>query len=279
VGKYLIGFANRDPDTAARVVGGCAYLVLGVEPGRTVGIERLDTASLQDAISRFVDGSRVRWNPTFVEFEDRIVLVIEVMPPRPGDKIASLLTQFQDERGKTWNGGSIFVRRNGQTEMALPREIDMLVERASGGLPEPQITLAGGGHSTGEAVVRLRPEPQGALPYQPRLAVLAEGYADSPVQPFRDRAGARGWWAETWFKVQSSADRAWNSYNDGFGREYPCPLDAPTGKEVWVVLTYEFTDGTPSSIWQRFSMTTGGSWGIGNPIAPPIRLRGVHVTQ
>ena len=39
IGKFIVGFANRDPAVASRATGGCAYLVIGVEPGNLAGAQ------------------------------------------------------------------------------------------------------------------------------------------------------------------------------------------------------------------------------------------------
>jgi hypothetical protein len=45
--RHVLGFANRDPARAANVAEGCAYLLLGVEPGAVHGVDRIDPATLE----------------------------------------------------------------------------------------------------------------------------------------------------------------------------------------------------------------------------------------
>ena len=45
VAKAVIGLANRDPEMAARAMEGCAYLVVGVEPGELTGVTPIDRRS------------------------------------------------------------------------------------------------------------------------------------------------------------------------------------------------------------------------------------------
>jgi hypothetical protein len=127
--RHALGFANRHPDAAAAVVKGCAYLVVGVEPGRVHGIKPIDSAQLSRAIDAYTGGtSGPRWTPHYVEYQGRTVLVIVVEPPGWGDPIYTLKKPFADR----YVDGTIFIRRKGETAMTPnPAEIVMLTERAS----------------------------------------------------------------------------------------------------------------------------------------------------
>jgi hypothetical protein len=49
--RHVPGFANREPEPAARWFGGCAYLVAGVRPGSLVGTAVHDTATIEAWLS------------------------------------------------------------------------------------------------------------------------------------------------------------------------------------------------------------------------------------
>jgi hypothetical protein len=40
--KGILGLANRHPDHAARIMEGCGYLLVGVEPNNLVGLAQVD---------------------------------------------------------------------------------------------------------------------------------------------------------------------------------------------------------------------------------------------
>src|SRR5579862_2076736 len=52
--KFILGAANRELDRAASVVGGCAYLVLGAEPGRLQATAMPDPATLDASLRRYL---------------------------------------------------------------------------------------------------------------------------------------------------------------------------------------------------------------------------------
>ena len=58
--KQLIGFANRDPSRAAGHLQGHAYLLLGVEAGKLVGIPaQWDSADVETWVSPFVNAELI----------------------------------------------------------------------------------------------------------------------------------------------------------------------------------------------------------------------------
>src|SRR2546421_1713191 len=112
--RHVLGFANRHPDAAAAVVKGCAYLVVGVEPGNLPGITPIDSAKLSRAVDVYTGGTAgPRWSPHYVECQGRTVLVIVVEPPSWGDPIQTLKKPFD-----RYVEGAIFIRRMGETAFA-----------------------------------------------------------------------------------------------------------------------------------------------------------------
>jgi hypothetical protein len=59
---HILGFANRHPDRAARNAEGCGYLVIGVEPGRLVGAERIDPAELEAGMRPYLGDQTPQWS-------------------------------------------------------------------------------------------------------------------------------------------------------------------------------------------------------------------------
>ncbi len=128
IARAVLGFSNRAPDPAARACDGFAYLVVGVSPGELQGIARLDPADLPNKLEPFLGTHEApQWSPTWVEIDERLVLIVEVAPPRPGHPIHTLRKQ-----GAGVQAGHVFVRREGKTEQASPEDMRALTQRASG---------------------------------------------------------------------------------------------------------------------------------------------------
>ncbi len=134
IAKCIAGFANRDPAVAKRQADGCAYLVIGVEPGNLGGVSPVDNAMLHSGISRFL-GPAVRWSPQYIEHAGRRVLIITVEPPAYGDRIVAMLVAYEpQERGTSvCRKGDVFVRRHGSTDRAIQEDYDMLTRRFASG--------------------------------------------------------------------------------------------------------------------------------------------------
>ena len=128
IAKFIAGFANRDPVTAKRLARGCAYLVIGVEPGNVAGVNPIDNANLDAGISRFVRPT-VSWSPQYIQYHGKEVLVLTIEPPEYGDQIVAMLADFQSPKGNVCRKGDVFIRRHGRTDIATQEDYDMLVER------------------------------------------------------------------------------------------------------------------------------------------------------
>lgn len=131
--RHILGFGNRDTARASRTFGGYAYLLVGVEPGALLGVDMPDPAELNNALARFVAEGHPHWHPERVEVDGRTVLVIEVAPPRAGDRICTLQREFDGARP-----GRIFVRRPGQTVEAPPATVQALEDRYAAPAVETQ---------------------------------------------------------------------------------------------------------------------------------------------
>lgn len=129
VAQAILAFANRLPDQAEQWAEGYAYLLVGVEPGDLVGMERLDVADIEEKVRAWVGGGdrAPRWNASWVDESGRSVLVIEVEPPEPGDPLFPLRMQYAQTAA-----GTVFVRRQAASPPADDQEILQLSERAAG---------------------------------------------------------------------------------------------------------------------------------------------------
>lgn len=123
--RHILGMANRMPDLASRVVGGCGYVVLGVEPERCGGVARIDPATLEPQIQSFLGPDGPTWDSRWIEFKGEDVLVVIVDPPQSGDPPRTLRKEF----GK-YHEGTLFVRRNGATHAANSQDVSRLVSRS-----------------------------------------------------------------------------------------------------------------------------------------------------
>lgn len=144
--RAILGFANRDPATTTRPFGGTAYVLVGVEPGRIDGITPVDMAVLQPRLARYLGSPAPFWRHHYVtpvEAADRVVLLVEVPAPRPGEIGYPLANDVSDAGGKTTASGTLFIRRASKTERANYAEVQMLMARAARPAPQTKITDVG----------------------------------------------------------------------------------------------------------------------------------------
>lgn len=121
--KAIIAFANRDPANAARECEGDGYLIVGVSPdGLLDGVVVHDAANLAGKLRTYVDGPH--YDIDYVEFRGQHVLIITVAPPQPGDRIHSLVTDYDK-----YKSGTVFRRGVSSSEPATHRELNDLQNR------------------------------------------------------------------------------------------------------------------------------------------------------
>jgi Putative DNA-binding domain len=128
--KAVLSFANRQPDEASRAFGGCAYLLVGVEPGALAGIQPIDAAKLESSLVSYI-GSDVQWRPDYVDVDGRSVLVVAVEPPQWGGPAHPVRKSFSDGAGELLSDGDIFVRHHASSDPAKATDIDALSRRAA----------------------------------------------------------------------------------------------------------------------------------------------------
>lgn len=131
VAKAVLGFANRNPDSASRNMTGCAYFLAGVSPGELSGVEPVDAATLEGQVGTYV-GPDIGWRADYVVLEERSVLVVTVEAPQWGDPPRPVRKTFNPESGgPRLQEGTIYVRHQASTEQATAADIDMLGRRAA----------------------------------------------------------------------------------------------------------------------------------------------------
>lgn len=125
VARHILGFANRDPARAARLAEGCAFILLGMEPGNVFGLKQHDPADVESWITPYTgetDGPQ--WDIHYHEFQGLTVLMVTIEPPTQGQKMFVLRRSFG-----SFQEGTVFVRRLGKTEQASASDMDLLIAR------------------------------------------------------------------------------------------------------------------------------------------------------
>lgn len=103
IARHVLGLANRNPATAAGFVGGCGYVLIGIEPGTQHGIPQLDPADLEPRLEQFMSSDDAPvWQANWLGD----VLVVIVDPPFDGHPIHLLHKDFDG-----YQSGEVFVRR------------------------------------------------------------------------------------------------------------------------------------------------------------------------
>ena len=123
--KAILAMANRDPDEAARTMGGYGIIVVGLEPGTVHGVTHIDNADLDKLVSAYVgsaDGPR--WEPNWYKRDGKDVLIVVVAPPCWGDPIWTFRKQIDK-----YPNGAIYVRNRARSEPANSADITRLSER------------------------------------------------------------------------------------------------------------------------------------------------------
>jgi len=139
VARTILGFANREPASARRHADGCAFMVLGLEPGSVTGQDSIDPSALTQGLRPYLgsQGQSPVWSALWGSFEGVGVLVIMVEPPGQGDPIYTL----KKTHGPT-EAGTIFVRHPGLTDRAGPEDVEMLAARLSQAAPQLEIVVS-----------------------------------------------------------------------------------------------------------------------------------------
>jgi len=130
IARAVLGFSNRMPDVAARAFGGCAYMLVGVEPGALAGVTPVDAQKLETGLAPYV-GPHVQWRPDYIEVGGRSVLIVTVEPPRWGEPAHPVRKTFTDGPEALLVDGAILVRHHASTGAPTAADIDALNRRAA----------------------------------------------------------------------------------------------------------------------------------------------------
>jgi hypothetical protein len=129
IARHILGMANRRPEKAMLRAQGCAYLVIGAEPGSLPGITPIDPSQLDQGVQPYLGPDGPAWSPQYVQEADVTVLVITVERAELGHRIFTLEREFTRSDGKIYLAGTVFVRRPGRTIQAEPGDIRGLEQR------------------------------------------------------------------------------------------------------------------------------------------------------
>lgn len=160
--KHIVAMANRDPDRAAQMFAGHAYIVIGVEPGEVRGVDPLDPADV-DQMLRPYTGSEIGWHSANVEFGGKNVLVVVVDPPRWGDPVHALRKGSEDpETGEVFEKQTVYVRRPGTSTPADAEELARLEKRAATKRPRVHVSAKWNDGRSGQFIaISAHNEPHG----------------------------------------------------------------------------------------------------------------------
>jgi len=128
--RALLGLSNRLPDVAERHLGGYGVVLVGIKGHSVVGAEQVDGAVLHDALQPYVGDDGPRWDYTYVQHHDGLVLALVVDPPHWGDHIHACRKEFSSDDGKVQvRDGDIFTRVPGKTRRATSSDLADLQRR------------------------------------------------------------------------------------------------------------------------------------------------------
>ncbi|MGV0874039.1 hypothetical protein [Mycolicibacterium sp. XJ879] len=127
VAKFILGAAHRDPERAAKYLGGYAVMLLGVGANDVHGLARFEAKDLGGAVQQYLGEPGPRWDFVRVRVDDdHDVIVIIAEPPVVGRVWPCC------REGVGLADGRIYIRGDGETREANHDEIRALVERVRG---------------------------------------------------------------------------------------------------------------------------------------------------
>lgn len=135
VSRWIIGTANRSPQSALMQFEGLAYLLIGAGPAPHGTMQVWDDSDLRPKINKYVSGPR--WTSHTFRLQDRTVLLFVTEPPSDGDRIHCLQKEltFVAPNGdkRVFRAGEIMVRVGTSTRPASPQDLAMLQDRLLAG--------------------------------------------------------------------------------------------------------------------------------------------------
>lgn len=125
--RFILAAANRPNRVADQVVGGCAYLVLGAEPGNVVATPLPDPAKVDDGLRRYLGTDGPLYGAQVVDMAGTPVVVMTVEPTTPVQRPFMGRGSFSSSR-QIIRDGAIYIRRNGLSPDADSAELAELFE-------------------------------------------------------------------------------------------------------------------------------------------------------
>lgn len=127
IAKYILGSANRMPETAAGAFEGYGVMVIGVAPRQIMGMPKTEVLDLARGIEPFLGPEGPAWDLIHVPVDDsdHTVLVIVVDPPPEGQGPYPC-----HKEGPDIFNGRIYIREQGATREARATEVEQLVARS-----------------------------------------------------------------------------------------------------------------------------------------------------
>lgn len=128
IAKFILGAANRMPETAATAFEGFAAMLVGVSAGSIAGIPPVEMMEIAKVVQQYVGAAGPRWDVVWVPIEgsSNQVLIVIVDPPQPGQAPFPCRSN-----GESLTSGRIYVRADGETREANADEFDLLVARGA----------------------------------------------------------------------------------------------------------------------------------------------------
>lgn len=128
IAKFILGAANRMPETAATAFEGYAAMLIGVSAGSITGIPPVEMMEIAKVVQQYVGAAGPRWDVVWVPIEGSAnqVLIVLVDPPQPGQPPFACRSN-----GESLTSGRIYIRADGETREANADEFDLLVARGS----------------------------------------------------------------------------------------------------------------------------------------------------
>lgn len=138
--RQVLGFANRDPEVAAKWCGGCAYVVVGASPKAIDGTPVHDAAKIEAWLTPYVGRApnAPEWAAAYFEVLGKQVLVVTIEPPQfghqtwPCRKSYSPDPRLEQDQKLAVRKGAVYVRHKASTEETSDADVDMLSRRAAG---------------------------------------------------------------------------------------------------------------------------------------------------
>lgn len=128
IAKFILGAANRMPETAATAFEGYAAMLIGVSVDSVTGIPPVEMMEIAKVVQQYVGAAGPRWDVVWapIEGSSNQVLLVIVDPPQFGQPPFPCRSS-----GESLTDGRIYIRAEGETREANADEFDLLITRAA----------------------------------------------------------------------------------------------------------------------------------------------------